>query len=120
MYTISSSQHEIGPQCLYLQVIWVGFLFGSMNIWKPSVRLSLQVINRSKVISPLVCLAGSFLSFRDFIRDILSGGSCFVGLCFGGMRFSLVQASSAHLCRFLQPITISLMHSWHVQFQFFR
>ena len=114
VYTIISSQHGIGPQCLYLWVIWVGFLFGSMNIQKPSARLTLQVIDGSKVIFPLVCLASSFLSFCDVVRDILSDGSCFVRLCFGGMRFSLVWALSVHLCRFLQPMTLSLIHLRHI------
>jgi len=88
----------------------VGFLFGSMKIRKHSARLSLQVIDGLKVMSPLVCLASSFLCFHDFVSDSPSGGSCFVRLCLGGMRFSLVRASAAHLCGFLHPMSLSLMH----------
>jgi hypothetical protein len=120
VYTEISLQCRIGPQCLYCQAICVEFLFGSMNIRKHSVRFSLQVIDGLKVISPLLCLANLFLCFRDLISDSPSGGSCFVGLYFGGMRLSLVQALSAHLCGFLQPRPLSLAHSGHVQFQFLR
>jgi hypothetical protein len=90
-----------------------------VNIWKHSARLSLQVINGLKVISPLFCLASSFLYFHDLVRDIPSGSSCFVGLCLGGMRFSLVRALSAYLCGLLHPISLSIVHLWHVQFYFF-
>jgi hypothetical protein len=78
----------------------------------------LQVIDGSKVISPLLCLANLFLYFHDLVNDSPSGGSCFIGLCFGGMRLSLVQALSAHLCGFLQPRSLSLVHSGHMQFRF--
>ena len=100
--------------------MWVVFPLGSVKILKHSARFSLQVIDRSKIISPLFCLTLSFLSFHVLVRDIPSGGSCLIGLCFGGMRFSLVRASAAHLCGFLHPADLSLLHSWHVQFQFFQ
>ena len=99
--------------------MWVEFLSGSVKIRKHSARLSLHVIDGSKVITPSLCLALSFLSFLVLVRDSPSGGSCFVGLCLGGMRFSLVRASVAHLCRFLHPRFLSLVHSQHVQFRFF-
>ena len=63
------------------------------------------------MISLFVCLALSFLCFRDLVRDIPSGGSCLVGLCLGGIRFSLVRASLVHLCGFLHPSVLSSEHS---------
>ena len=120
VYTMISSHRRVGPWCLYLQAIWVGVLLGSVKIWKHLARLSLQVIDGSKVITPFVSLAWLFLCFRDLVRDRPSGGSCFSGLCLGGIRFSLVRASAAHLCRFSHPIFLSFMHSVHVQFLFFQ
>jgi len=119
VYTIISWLCGIGPQCLYLCAMWVEFLSGFMNIRKHSARLSLQVIEGSKVISLFDYLALSFLCFRDLIRDIPSGGSCVVGLCLGGMRFSLVRASFVHLYGFPHPRILLSEHSWHVQFRFF-
>ena len=120
VYTVISWHRGIGPQCLYLCAMWVEFLSGFVNIRKHSARLSLQVIEGSKVISLFDCLALSFLCFCDLVRDIPSGGSCFVGLCLGGMRFSLVRASFVHLCGFPHPRILSSEHSWHAQFRFFR
>ena len=57
-------------------------------------------------------LASWFLDFPDFVRDQPSGGSCLVGLCFDGMRFSLVCAPSAHFCGSSQPFSLSLAQSW--------
>ena len=74
------------------------FPLGSVKILKHSARFSLQVIDGLKINSPLFCFALLFLSFCVLVRDIPSGGSCVVGLCFGGMRFSLIRASAAHLC----------------------
>jgi len=116
VYTVISLHHRVGPQCLYLQAIWVGILLGSMKIRKHLARLSLQVIDGSKVITPFVSLAWLFLCFRDLVRDRLSRGSCFSRLCLGGIRFSLVRASAAHLCGFSHPIFLSFVHSVHVQF----
>ena len=113
VYTTISSVCGVGPWCLYHRVISLEYLSGSVKIRKHSARLSLQVIDGSKVISPLHCLAVSFLSFHVLVRDIPSGGSCFVGLCFGGMRFSLVRASVAHLYGLLHPMLQSFAHSWH-------
>jgi len=90
-----------------------------VKIWKHSAKDSLQVIDRLKVISPLICLALSFLSFRDLVRDIPSGGSCFVRLCLGGMRFILVSASFAHFCGLRHPRILSVAHSQHLHFFFF-
>ena len=91
MYTVISLHHGIRPQCLYCLVMWVGFLPRSVKILKHSARFSLQVIDGLKVISLFSCLALAFLSFCVLVRDIPSGGSCFIGLCFGGMSDSLVS-----------------------------
>jgi len=89
-----------------------------MKIWKHSTRLSLQVIVGSKISLPFSCLAFLFFNFHVLVRDIPSGGSCFIGLCFGGIRFNLVRASVVHLCGFSQPVVLSFVHSWHTQFLF--
>ena len=101
---------------MYCLIMWVVSPLGSVKILKHSARLSLQVIDGLKIISPLSRLALSFLSFCVLVRDIPSSGSCLVGLCFGGMRFSLTRASAAHLCGFSHPVDLSFLHSWHVQF----
>ena len=120
VYTAISSDRGVGPRCLYHHVILLEYLSGSVKIRKHSARLSLQVIDGLKVISPSHCLALSFLSFRVLVRDIPSSGSCFVGLCFGGMRFILARASVVHLCGLLHPMFQSLAHSRHRQFLFFQ
>ena len=120
VYTVISLHRRVGPWCLYLQAIWVGVLLGSVKIRKHSARLPLQVIDGSKVIAPFVSLAWTFLCLQDLVRDRQSRGSCLSGLCLGGMRFSLVRASAAHLCRFSHPIFLSFVHSVHVQFLFFQ
>jgi len=109
----------IGPQCLYCCAIWVGFPFRCEKTLKHSAKFSLHVIEGLKVISPFSCLALLFISFCVLVRDIPSGGSCFVGLCFGGIRCTLARASLVHLCGFLHPRVLSAAYSWQAQFLFF-
>ena len=113
VYMVISLHLGMGPCGRCRLVIWWVILLGSVNILKHSARLSLQVIVGSKVIVPSRCLAIWFLSFPDFVRDSPSGGSCFVGLCLGGIRFSLVSASSAHSWGFRHPCSLSRVHSGH-------
>ena len=115
---MTSSHRGVGPWCLYRHARLVELPSSFVKILKPLARLSLQVIDGSKVISPSFCLAHSFHCFRVLVRDSPSGGSCLVGLCLGGMRSSLVRASMAHLCGLLHPRARSFMHSWHAQFLF--
>jgi len=110
----------IGPRCLYHRAIWVGFPFGCEKTRKHSAKFSLHVIEGLRVISPFSCLALLFINFHVLVRDIPSGGSCFVGSCFGGIRCTLVRASLVHLCRFLHPRVLSAAHSRQAQFLFFR
>jgi len=93
VYTVISVHRGVGLMCRYRFAGWCVSLVGSVNIRKHSARVSLQVMDGSNMISSFSCLALSFRSFLDLVRDRPSGGSCVIGLCLGGMRFSLVSAS---------------------------
>ena len=86
-----------------------------MNTLKHSAKLSLQVIDRSKIILPLFCFASRFLCLPDFVRDSLSGRPCLMGLYLGCIRSIQVSASVTQLCGFQHPISLSFVQSWHMQ-----
>ena len=98
--------------CLYLWVSWLFSFVGSVKILKHSARFSLHVIVALNTIVSLFWLATWFLVFSNFVSNRPSGGSWLVGLCFAGMRFSLVSASCAQLCGCLHPWSLSALHSW--------
>ena len=77
-------------------------LLGLVKILKHSFRLSLLVMDGLKVISPLLVLAASFVSFHLLVRDrLLCLSSVRRGLNLGNMSCILVYTFVAHACGFL-------------------
>ena len=105
------------PNCC---AIWAGFLSGCKKTLKHSARFSLHVMEGLKVITPFSCLALLFSNFHVLVRDMSSGGSCFIRSYLGWIRLNLVSASTAHLCGLVHPRVLLAVHSWQVQFLFFQ
>ena len=88
--------------------------FGFLKIWKHSKRSFLHVMEGSKVIVPLFCLAARLMAFRVLVSDWpLCGSSGRIGFSFGVMLLILVWASSAHTFGFQHPLHLSLTQSQH-------
>lgn len=78
---------------------------------------SLHIIVGLNSISFLAMWAITFLTFLNGVSDRLLWVTCANGLYFGAMSSSLLFASVAQACRFLQPFSLSLtqsmqMHIW--------
>lgn len=88
---------------------------GFVKIQKHSDRSALQVIEGSKVITPLFCHACSLFVFRVLVSESLSRWvSGAMGFSFGAMRSILIWASSAHAFGFRQPLRLSRTQSLHM------
>lgn len=94
---------------------------GSVKILKQSASDVLVVIEGSKSMRLLFCLAFSFLIFLVLVRERLSCGSpgC-RGLYFGYVLWVLVCASEAQADGFVQPCRRSSMHAMHGQYGLFQ
>lgn len=86
-----------------------------MNTLKHSAKLSLQVIDRLKIILLLFCLMSRFLCLPDFVRDSPLGRPCLMGLYLGCIRSIQVSASVTQLYGFQHPISLLFVQSWHMQ-----
>ena len=83
-------------------------LSGLVKILKHLARLSLQVMEGLKMISPFVALASRFFCFLCLVRERLSCGSPRrSGSSLGKIRWILVRASEVQVCGFRQPQDLS-------------
>jgi hypothetical protein len=88
---------------------------GFVKILKHSSIPSLQVIDGSKITSVFsLTQAASFLAFLLGVSDRLLLISIVNGLYFGARLFRRVSASTVQVWGFLQPLSLSWVHSAHM------
>ena len=116
VYMVVSWCVRLGPRGCSLSAGMLVVRSGSVKMRKHSDKSFLHVIDGSKSISPCVRFAVSFLAFRLPVRDRSPCLSSRVGFNFGVIFWILVRASSAHLCGWSQPRSLSSMQSMQVQF----